>query len=164
MNSTHTTKAFEVRGMTDEITTCELCGREELRGTVQMIELDADGNPDRDLYFGTACAAKAAGWTQRDLKARIKAAETARREAGVREREARRDAENAAFEAYLLETYGTSDRQAVVERRGLRTAVPLLVEFDEYRTPQRAAGQTAVAALQLTFPGLPADAHQVALF
>lgn len=102
-------KVFRVAGMTDEITTCELCGKEELRGTVQMIELDADGNDFADHYFGTSCAAKAAGWAQNDVKAGIKDAEAAKKEAKRLEREAAHKSETERFGAWCIENFGTAD-------------------------------------------------------
>jgi hypothetical protein len=102
-------KVFRVAGMTDEITTCELCGRNELRGTVQMIELDADGNDVTDHYFGTSCAAKAAGWTQDDVKASVKAAEASKKEAKRLEREAAHKSENERFSAWCVGNFGTDN-------------------------------------------------------
>ncbi|MEW1679481.1 hypothetical protein AB0O47_40445 [Streptomyces noursei] len=48
---------WQVKGVTDDVTTCEHCGRRGLKRTVAMVPLDADGNPDGDAaYFGTGCA------------------------------------------------------------------------------------------------------------
>jgi len=158
-------KAFQVRGMTDQITTCELCGRDELRGTVQMIELDADGNPMRDLYFGTGCAATAAGWTQREVTERVKAAEQARRDAEAAERHAIRQHTEAEYAAYLTATYGTSDTRAIMTRLGLRTARKLLEGFDAHRAALRkTAAMPAVAPRQLALTGLPTGPQQLSIF
>lgn len=115
-------KAYRVKGTTDDVTECELCGRVELKGTVVMEALDADGNVDDMTYFGTQCAAKAAGWTQTEVKRR---ARTADREAREAEMEARREAdrqERAEFEAWMRENYGTDDTRAIGRRLGVRTA------------------------------------------
>lgn len=57
-----TAPRFRYLGTTDDTTTCERCGREELRSTVVLVMLDADGNPDGDaLYYGSTCAARALG-------------------------------------------------------------------------------------------------------
>ncbi|MFI8890522.1 hypothetical protein [Streptomyces paradoxus] len=133
-------KAFRVGGTTDEITQCELCGRPELKGTVQMIELDADGNDFEDHYFGTACAAKAAGWTQKDVKAKARLANKAKREAAD---EARRKIEaeesarrNRAKEWWLREHFGTSDMHEAAKLAGM-SAVRLSCAFiDEYEACQ----------------------------
>jgi hypothetical protein len=159
-------KVFEVRGMTDEITTCELCGREELRGTVQMIELDADGNPYTDHYFGTSCAAKAAGWTQREVKERVQAAVAEKRERDAAERRAHWEAREAQLDAWLMETYGTSDRGAIMKAHGFRTFVPVLKEWDAYRETVTAAETAAPvwSDQQLTLDGMRPDVQQGALF
>ena len=114
-------KAYRVHGTTNDVTTCELCGKVELKGTVMLVPLDADGNPDGDVsYFGTSCAAKAAGWTVQEVRAGIatvKRAERAAKKAAEKEeiarikREAwaRRDAETKAYNAWIKESGYTSD-------------------------------------------------------
>lgn len=52
--------AYAVRGTTDDVTTCQICGKPELKGTVILAILDADGNAEDVTYAGTTCAAKAA--------------------------------------------------------------------------------------------------------
>jgi len=44
-----------VKGISDEVTTCECCGRTNLRRTV-AISLDGESDP---VYFGRDCAARA---------------------------------------------------------------------------------------------------------
>lgn len=57
-----TTPTFRYLGTTDESTECERCGKTELRSTVVLALLDADGNPDGDpVYYGSTCAARALG-------------------------------------------------------------------------------------------------------
>lgn len=100
-------KAYRVRGTTNDVTDCEQCGRVELRGTVMMQPLDAEGNDDGDVaYFGTSCAATATGWTQREVKARGKSADEinrAHQEAFRMEHDMRFD---AIQEAWYMEHYG----------------------------------------------------------
>lgn len=101
-------KAYTVKGTTDEVTECELCGRVELKGTVILVPLDPDGNPDGEpVYFGTSCAAKAAGWTAKEVNRRVtvakKDAATAHRLAAIKAR----DEENKAYGLWLKETYPT---------------------------------------------------------
>ena len=68
-------KAYRVTGTTDDVTECGLCGKVELKGTAMLLPLDADGNADGEInYFGTSCAAKAAGWTVKEVRAGIKRA------------------------------------------------------------------------------------------
>lgn len=56
-----TTTAYRVRGTTDDVTECQICGKPELRGTVVLEILDADGNAEDVTYAGTTCAAKVTG-------------------------------------------------------------------------------------------------------
>ncbi|MFF0481071.1 hypothetical protein [Streptomyces sp. NPDC004435] len=122
-------KVYRVGGTTDEITQCELCGRPELKGTVQMLELDGDGNAVEDHYFGTSCAAKAAGWTQKDVKAAVKAADAAKREAEriAREEESRRFCQ--ARDAYFLARYGDRCHFTIARTLG-RKSYEMLKEFE----------------------------------
>ncbi|MFD8226889.1 hypothetical protein ACFV16_22260 [Streptomyces massasporeus] len=101
-------KAYRVIGTTDESTECDLCGKVELKVTVMLVPLDADGNDDGDVcYFGTSCAAKAAGWTVREVKAGIKRAAAEKLAAERTRRIAEREAETKAYNAWVAETYGT---------------------------------------------------------
>ncbi|MEV7512125.1 hypothetical protein AB0O57_29630 [Streptomyces sp. NPDC091201] len=53
-----------IKGITDECTTCECCGRSNLKRTVALAPLDPDGNEDGEpAYYGTGCAAAALGRT-----------------------------------------------------------------------------------------------------
>ena len=62
MTTTQTTApAYRVRGTTDDVTTCQICGKPELKGTVILDILDEDGNTEDITYAGSTCAAKLAG-------------------------------------------------------------------------------------------------------
>jgi hypothetical protein len=50
--------AYRVRGTTDDVTECQICGKPELKGTVIMDILDAAGNTEDITYAGTTCAAR----------------------------------------------------------------------------------------------------------
>ena len=63
-----TTTRFRVQGITDDVTTCECCGRAGLKRTVRLVELDADGNDVEAVYYGTDCAARAAGATSTRIR------------------------------------------------------------------------------------------------
>lgn len=116
------TKAYRVAGTTDEATTCDLCGKVELRATVMLIPLDDDGNDDGDAaYFGTSCAAKAAGWTVKDVRAGVKRAADEKREREQAARAAVREAEQEFLRAWYLEHYGTPDLQEAAKRAGMST-------------------------------------------
>lgn len=62
MPATTTAPAFRYVGIVDDVTTCERCGKPELKATTVVQPLDADGNADGDvLYYGSTCAARALG-------------------------------------------------------------------------------------------------------
>ncbi|WP_030248314.1 hypothetical protein [Streptomyces sp. NRRL S-455] len=106
--------AYRVIGTTDESTECDLCGKVELKATVMLVPLDADGNDDGDVcYFGTSCAAKAAGWTVREVRAGIRRAAAEELAAERSRRIAEREAETKAYNAWVAETYGTCVKDAI---------------------------------------------------
>lgn len=119
MAANTTRRIFRVLGTTDDVTTCELCGREELRGTTVLEALDVEGNGTGELlHYGSSCAARAAGWSTREVVTAAKAADDARREA---ERRAAADAHRAAEHAYrdhLLAVCGSGDREVAHQLRG----------------------------------------------
>jgi hypothetical protein len=123
-------KAYRVKGTTDESTECDLCGRVELKATVMLVPLDADGNDDGEVnYFGRSCAAKAAGWTVRELNANIKRAADEERERKESERLAVREAETEFLRNWYTEHYGTPDLHEAAKRAGLspvRTSDPAI--------------------------------------
>lgn len=119
MTTTDVIKAYKVLGTTDDVTTCDLCGKQELQGTVVLATLDIDGNPESTSYFGVSCAAKAASWTQRDIRTGIKAAKDEERERQAAERRARDDAEREFLNAWYLEHYGTEDLTQAAQRAGI---------------------------------------------
>jgi hypothetical protein len=101
-------KAFRMIGTTDESTECDLCGKVELKVTVMLLPLDADGNADGEItYFGRSCATKATGWTMRELNANIRRATVEKQTAERARRIAEREAETKAYNAWVAETYGT---------------------------------------------------------
>ncbi|MGW2213294.1 hypothetical protein [Streptomyces sp. NPDC001781] len=123
-------KAYRVKGTTDEVTECELCGKVELKGTVMLAPLDADGNEGGDVcYFGTPCAAKAAGWTVREVKAGIKSAADEQRAAERARRDEVHQAEQKFLADWYVEHYGTPDLHEAAKRAGLspvRTSSPAI--------------------------------------
>lgn len=87
-------------GTTDDFLTCDCCGREGLKKTVIMAEIDADGNRVGTAgHFGVVCAAKASGRSAADIRKEAakadkeaKTAEQQRRHAIRKEIDAIRDA------------------------------------------------------------------------
>jgi len=101
---------YRVLGTTDDVTTCDVCSKEDLKSTVVLAELDADGNENGILYAGSDCAAKRSGWTQKQVTAAAKAADRTAAEAlevlaGEADRIVRR-ARDIALAAWVHETYG----------------------------------------------------------
>lgn len=118
-------KAYRVAGTTDEMTTCELCGRDELKGTVVLEPLDVDGNGEGVYcYFGSSCAAKAAGWTQREVTLRVKAAKDAKRTAEKERCDAEHAAQRIFVRGWYRENYGTEDAWEAAKLAG--TTAPRL--------------------------------------
>ena len=51
---------FRYIGITDESTTCDNCGKVELKATVVIMPLDEGGADEGDVvYYGSTCAARA---------------------------------------------------------------------------------------------------------
>jgi hypothetical protein len=107
MTDTVTRKAFRVLGTTDDVTTCELCGRDELKGTVVLAVLDDDSNRTGEVvYYGAQCGAKAAGWTTRQVRDAAKAADRNRRDAEEAERRAKHRAWITDRDAWITANLG----------------------------------------------------------
>lgn len=100
---------YEVLGTTSDHTDCELCGRADLKGTVAL--KDEDGNV---VYFGTDCAARALGWTQRDVKAAAKTQDDERRATEAAARRAAADAETERYVAFLIAETGVARTPDVI--------------------------------------------------
>lgn len=67
--------AYRYLGVTDETVTCESCGKDNLRSTVVLGILDADGNVESTTYYGSTCAARALGATNgREVLTKARAA------------------------------------------------------------------------------------------
>jgi hypothetical protein len=50
---------FRYIGVTDECIECQKCGKSDLKSTVVLALLDADGNDEEITYYGSTCAARA---------------------------------------------------------------------------------------------------------
>lgn len=59
--TTATTPAYRYLGITDECVECQQCGKTQLKSTVVLAVLDADGATEDVTYYGSSCAAKALG-------------------------------------------------------------------------------------------------------
>ncbi len=66
---------------TNECTTCDLCGRMELKATVELIATDRETGDREEVYYGSGCAKKALGWGPGMTVPRFEKAMAAKREA-----------------------------------------------------------------------------------
>lgn len=52
-------KKFVLKGVNDDETTCDICGKVELKRVMWIVEVDADGNEvSEPFHCGTTCGAK----------------------------------------------------------------------------------------------------------
>lgn len=110
------TTTYRYRGTTDDLTTCEECGREELRSTV-VLAVEVDGEDAGVIHVGSTCAAKflsrRTGRTVTTADVRKGLREAAR--ARLEEEQQRRDADEREFMARrddVLRSWGLDPRTA----------------------------------------------------
>ncbi len=84
-------------GTSDDVTTCDCCGRTGLKSTVALCIDDSDDV----LYYGVVCAARALKTTAKVVRAETKAADDAARDARLRAEWERGRAEDAKWQAFL---------------------------------------------------------------
>lgn len=100
-------EVWVAKGTTDDVTTCELCGRTDLKHTVLMVVVDVDGNPVGDpSHFGSHCAATMSGRPVGELEAEAAAADREAREAAELERRRAMREHDAVWFDFLAE-HGT---------------------------------------------------------
>ena len=83
-------------GTSDEVNTCECCGRVNLKSTVALSIDESDA-----VYFGVTCAALALKLKVADVKKGTAAADRAKAEAEAKERDAKHQAYMAEWTAFL---------------------------------------------------------------
>lgn len=97
-------------GITDSVTTCDCCGKANLARTVAM-ELDSG----EVVHYGTTCAARNTGKSQKQIASEVRAAHAANVKAAR--------AEFYACPAYLAERARFAERDRLTERlHGLKAA------------------------------------------
>ncbi len=80
---------FKVLGISDEVTECHCCGRMDLKRTIILGILDADGTVIDQTHYGTECAAAALCCGAGDVRKQVKAvADETRRAAEAKRRAA----------------------------------------------------------------------------
>lgn len=125
------TKTFRVLGRTNDVSVCGLCGREDLTHTVVLEMLDDEGNSTGDVaYLGSDCAARATGWTVRDIKRLVNAAEDALREWLRAEMSWNSAQYCAARDAWCQATYGCDIWSVRDENGKRRSSYSVVQEFD----------------------------------
>ena len=118
--ATRTGRRFEVVGTTDEHDGCDCCGRMNLKRYVVLKVVDCNAEDSGDfLYYGTGCAATAEGIPAKVIKAEADRADRAARAAAEAIRQAKADAEHAAFTAWKIERTGTADQWEAAKVLGL---------------------------------------------
>jgi hypothetical protein len=112
-------KAHKVLGTTTDVTDCELCGRTDLKGTIALLPLDADGNAEGEtVYFGSDCGSKAAGWTQREIRRQARSADDAKRREEQASRNAEQKAAHAAWSSWLTAQTGEAEIIDAIQKLG----------------------------------------------
>lgn len=103
-----------VLGISDDVTMCECCGREDLKRTVAI---SFDGAAA--VYYGTTCAARAIKTTAADVRAAARRADDDKKAAARAIRDAEFRAEDARWQSFLDERApGGTDRFTQIERLG----------------------------------------------
>jgi len=126
---------FKIIGISDE-TVCECCGKENLKLTVVLARLDADGNEMEFVKFGRDCAAKAT----RQRKTAQAIENQARNAAAERERAERNKihivGEARSVRPFVVESVSSmGDCTVLCLANGLKTAVE---KWAEQRYPNKA--------------------------
>lgn len=85
------TNAVEFLGTSDEVSTCDCCGKSNLKSTVAI---SIEGG--EAVYYGVVCAARALNRSAKDVRAGTRSADKAKQKAAE---EAQRKAHHAAFTA-----------------------------------------------------------------
>jgi hypothetical protein len=73
------TATYQVKG-TSDYGQCMNCGRTDLRKTITLDVLDADGNVDEVVYYGTECATRVTGQKGAAIKRAARAADGERQQ------------------------------------------------------------------------------------
>lgn len=83
-------------GTSDEVNTCDCCGRKDLKSTVAL-----ETEEGQTVFFGVVCAANALKRTAKEVKSEAKKADEAKRQAELRAQQAASLARDAKWQAFL---------------------------------------------------------------
>lgn len=106
-------------GTSDEVNTCDCCGRKDLKSTVAL-----ETEEGQTVFFGVVCAAKALKRTAKEVKSEAKKAQDAKEAAERAARDAARRVEDARWQAFLdskvdiKDWSGHGDRLAQIDALG----------------------------------------------
>jgi len=89
-------------GTTDEHTTCDCCGKKDLKSTVAIRNLETG----EDLFFGVTCAARALKLQVAEVRKGAADADRAESERKEAARRAAAEAESARWTAFLMRATG----------------------------------------------------------
>ena len=95
-------RKFEFLGTTDDHTSCDCCGKKNLKSTVAIRNLETG----EDLFFGVTCAARALKLQVAEVRRGAAAADRAESERREAVRRAAVEAENARWTAFLMRATG----------------------------------------------------------
>ncbi len=71
---------YRVKGSTSDVTSCDICGREDLRKVAILHQMDKyDDNFLQVIYAGVDCAASVTGDRQHEMAQRVRNADLASR-------------------------------------------------------------------------------------
>lgn len=99
----HANDSVKFLGNSDDVTTCECCGRTNLKSTVALSIDDGEA-----VYFGVTCAARALAMDAALVRKASKAADDEKYRAEQAARRAKAEAEFALWDAFL-KAHGTGD-------------------------------------------------------
>ncbi len=105
-------------GTTDEVTTCDCCGRKDLKSTVAL-ELADHADP---VYYGVTCAAHALKIDTKTVRAGARAADRAKEDRAAAERRAAADLDLTSWFAFLASNGKGEDNFTRIESLGGYTA------------------------------------------
>lgn len=108
-----TFESFEVLGTTDEVTTCDCCGKNPLKATVAISFDDAE-----PVFFGSTCAAKAAKIAPKIMAKAVRSADKAKQKAKEAAATAASRARTDAFHAFVKERSGETDAFLAIQSLG----------------------------------------------
>lgn len=100
-------------GFTEEVTSCDCCGRVDLKGTYAIEDLQNGGI----MYFGCVCAAKRMQWSKKEFTTRYKAEE--REQTTAAQQEYRRSQEMANYNNWVNGLPDTATDEGYAKRMQL---------------------------------------------